>query len=53
MKEMTEVGHLTDEGEASPPFRERMWTSFWRFRTNRISTRVIYAMFAILSLIHI
>lgn len=47
MKEMTEVGHLTAEGEASPPFWERMWTSFWRFRTNRISTRVIYAMFAI------
>ena len=46
-KEMTEVGRLAQDGEASPPFWERVWASFWRFRTNRISTRVIYAMFAI------
>jgi ABC-type dipeptide/oligopeptide/nickel transport system permease subunit len=36
-----------NEEQASPPYWERVWASFWRFRTNRISTRVVYAMFAI------
>ena len=36
-----------NEERASPPYWERVWASFWRFRTNRISTRVVYVMFAI------
>ncbi len=43
---MTDDEKLNEE-RASPPFWERVWVSFWRFRTNRISTGVVCAMFAV------